>query len=44
VGDFQNIPLDAEIHMALLQYGTTALKQTEDKIKVGDEVVKREIL
>jgi hypothetical protein len=30
--------------MALLQYGTIALKQTEDKIKVDDEVLKKEIL
>jgi hypothetical protein len=41
VGDFQNIPLDAEIHMALLQYGTIALKQTEDEIKVDDKVLKK---
>jgi hypothetical protein len=41
VDDFQNIPLDAEIHMALLQYGTTALKQTANKIKACNNVVKK---
>jgi hypothetical protein len=35
VAGFQNIPWDVKRHMALPEYGTTALKQTEDKDKMG---------